>query len=393
MSWEKIGNWDEVTDSDIIKGLNFFSNLVYHHPLLDRYASHVRTNDLTRDIYTHNTQAWQAQGDRLSSMISILSDGFNMQNISQQESLIYKESNRPFRDASIVSKSADPVMPLYSFEKGNVGIKHNLVNVLSTVTACYEAEVYLWNNEMIELSRHIEIPAHTVSRDQIPFSSIFFSFERAVPIYKEELGHNVDDNVPWKNGETTGEYFNSLGPRDVVGYTTWMLLFEDFNDEGDAMGCRILMDVQPSKKEEDEGAVGGVMQYALQYGVDYPESFENHHSVKLVLGLLTFMQQRIAVVKKQRLSRAVRKELQRKKMGSYDPETNVISLRHTDYYDGPSGDSSDGPMNRTHRWLVSRHYRKQWYPSKGGHKLILIDAHIKGPKGKPLKLSTRHVNK
>ena len=58
MSWEKIGNWDEVTDSDIIKGLNFFSNLVYHHPLLDRYASHVRTNDLTRDIYTHNTQAW-----------------------------------------------------------------------------------------------------------------------------------------------------------------------------------------------------------------------------------------------------------------------------------------------------------------------------------------------
>ena len=30
-----------------------------------------------------------------------------------------------------------------------------------------------------------------------------------------------------------------------------MLLFEDFNDEGDAMGCRILMDVQPSKKEED----------------------------------------------------------------------------------------------------------------------------------------------
>ena len=101
MSWEQIGNWDEVDDSDIIIGLNFFSNLVYHHPLLDRYASHVRTNDLTRDIYTHNTQAWQAQGDRLSSMISILSDGFSMQNISQQESLIYKESNRPFRDTSL----------------------------------------------------------------------------------------------------------------------------------------------------------------------------------------------------------------------------------------------------------------------------------------------------
>lgn len=37
-----------------------------------------------------------------------------------------------------------------------------------------------------------------------------------------------------------------------------------------------------------------------------------------------------------------------------------------------------------HRWMVSGHYRNQWYPAADSHKLIWIAPHMKGPEDKPL---------
>lgn len=38
----------------------------------------------------------------------------------------------------------------------------------------------------------------------------------------------------------------------------------------------------------------------------------------------------------------------------------------------------------SHRWLVSGHWRNQWYPSEGVHRPIWIDAFVKGPSDAPL---------
>lgn len=38
----------------------------------------------------------------------------------------------------------------------------------------------------------------------------------------------------------------------------------------------------------------------------------------------------------------------------------------------------------THRWVVSGHWRNQWYPSEGQHKPIWIDPYVKGDPDKPL---------
>jgi hypothetical protein len=35
----------------------------------------------------------------------------------------------------------------------------------------------------------------------------------------------------------------------------------------------------------------------------------------------------------------------------------------------------------SHRWLVSGHFRNQWYSSEQTHKVIWIAPHVKGPKG------------
>jgi len=44
-------------------------------------------------------------------------------------------------------------------------------------------------------------------------------------------------------------------------------------------------------------------------------------------------------------------------------------------------------LGRTYdyQWMVSGHYRNQWYPSEGSHKLIWIAPYVKGPEDKPLK--------
>ena len=38
-----------------------------------------------------------------------------------------------------------------------------------------------------------------------------------------------------------------------------------------------------------------------------------------------------------------------------------------------------------HRWLVSGHFRNQWYRSEQTHKVIWIAPYVKGPDDAPLK--------
>lgn len=46
----------------------------------------------------------------------------------------------------------------------------------------------------------------------------------------------------------------------------------------------------------------------------------------------------------------------------------------------PSGAGRD----YQHRWIVSAHWRNQWYPSERRHKTILVGPYVKGPDDKPL---------
>ncbi|MDE2103062.1 MAG: hypothetical protein KGL39_37805 [Patescibacteria group bacterium] len=42
-----------------------------------------------------------------------------------------------------------------------------------------------------------------------------------------------------------------------------------------------------------------------------------------------------------------------------------------------------------HRWLVSGHWRNQWYPSFNGHRQIWIQPYVKGPEEMPLEPQRR----
>ena len=48
-------------------------------------------------------------------------------------------------------------------------------------------------------------------------------------------------------------------------------------------------------------------------------------------------------------------------------------------------------IERTHRWVVRGHWRRQWYPSLKRHDWKYIYEHIKGPEDKPLIVTERRV--
>jgi hypothetical protein len=66
---------------------------------------------------------------------------------------------------------------------------------------------------------------------------------------------------------------------------------------------------------------------------------------------------------------------------SIPPWVRVVRLREP----APrSQDAGRGEVEWRYRWLVSEHWRNQYYPSTGQHRPKLIHAYQKGPADKPL---------
>jgi hypothetical protein len=70
-----------------------------------------------------------------------------------------------------------------------------------------------------------------------------------------------------------------------------------------------------------------------------------------------------------------------------EPKIRVVRLRQAEHKVRrlPSGET----IEWSHRWVVERHWRKQWYPSLQCHKPIVIESYIKGPLDKPLIVNDR----
>lgn len=101
---------------------------------------------------------------------------------------------------------------------------------------------------------------------------------------------------------------------------------------------------------------------------------------------IVLMNQRLTRLSDFRADRAGRKRAQAVLAPDREPPliTSVL-LRRVDYVGGPKREPGEaGAVNWSHRWLVSFHWREQWYPSENRHKSIAIQPYEKGPKDKPL---------
>lgn len=91
-----------------------------------------------------------------------------------------------------------------------------------------------------------------------------------------------------------------------------------------------------------------------------------------------FCRQPIVVATKDTAERHVRKRMERDDWRIV-PDITVITLRHV--RQKPEGDPE--PAHYDHRFLVRGHWRNQWVPSLGAHRLTWIAPFIKGPDDAP----------
>jgi hypothetical protein len=79
---------------------------------------------------------------------------------------------------------------------------------------------------------------------------------------------------------------------------------------------------------------------------------------------------------------------ERRRAGEYQ-SVKFIDLRRASAGSSHGVGESERAFNV--RWIVSGHFRAQWYPSLQGHKLRWIEPYVKGPEDAPLKPSVYRV--
>lgn len=104
--------------------------------------------------------------------------------------------------------------------------------------------------------------------------------------------------------------------------------------------------------------------------------------------LCVFLQQDILTTTPTRIPRALQRHFAGRKTVT-EPVVRVITLRKRRYE--TSAAREDGPRDWSCQWLVSGHWRKQWYARQGIHQPRWIAPYLKGPDDKPLKAPGRKV--
>lgn len=97
------------------------------------------------------------------------------------------------------------------------------------------------------------------------------------------------------------------------------------------------------------------------------------------LARLAFMRLPFVSVERRTPPRADRRRAERE--GREIPAVNVVTLRKAAPLDEPNGQRD---VDWQHSWIVSGHWRKQWYPSESAHKPVYISPYLKGDPSKPL---------
>ena len=110
-------------------------------------------------------------------------------------------------------------------------------------------------------------------------------------------------------------------------------------------------------------------------------------STRFLAAFFSFIRQKIVSFQDYRSPRALVRRFQRA-THTEAPLVRVIHLRKREVRGRENGDSEQ--RDWSHRWIVSGHWRKQWYSSRQRHEPLFIGSYVKGPDDKPLK--ARKVN-
>jgi hypothetical protein len=101
---------------------------------------------------------------------------------------------------------------------------------------------------------------------------------------------------------------------------------------------------------------------------------------------MVLMGQTVAQLERVLPDRAERRRAAR--AGANLNEFTVVQLRRRTPVNHPDEGQAEA-VNWSRRWMVSGHWRRQWYPSLQDHRAVWVHGYVKGPEDKPLVLGDK----
>ena len=244
------------------------------------------------------------------------------------------------------------------------------------------AELYWVSPEMTEVITTLA-PSIPDCLPQPPVPDAFVMFGRSVPGTDAETGETIYTSaILWG---TINLY--RMGPCIASETYSWrdlVFMYQALTPKEQER----FREVYPSRLMPTGGSEWQLNAMTSEFNqlADMPDPEVRQASImedrRLLATFWALASQRIVIETVERpYSRQVQRNAERH--GQVLPDVRVIRLREPT---GHGHSSEDSGREYSHRWLVGSHWRNQWYAKSGTHRPKLIEAYVKGPEDKPLKV-------
>jgi hypothetical protein len=98
---------------------------------------------------------------------------------------------------------------------------------------------------------------------------------------------------------------------------------------------------------------------------------------------IAFTNQRILATFTRTIDRHARRRLERENVTPENIAVRIVELRKKEHR--RTNDAEHNIVDWASRWIVSGHWRQQWYPSLNAYQPKWVMPYVKGPDDKPLK--------
>jgi hypothetical protein len=237
---------------------------------------------------------------------------------------------------------------------------------LATALMLTESVPYLWSNdtrravtEMAEKAGS-PLPSHVLTRDAVPAPVMWWTWE-----------------TEWSDAEDRtlqqqGMLFHPIPvPPGRDGIPRMGLAVTELGTKGARLVVRT-----------------GLL--AL-FGECYPEDLAGRPMYEMFMRFLAFLNSPYIPKAEEAVSRQARRWTER--LDAPDLLRGGVRFLVLRRQAKERADGGGEGMQYSHRWLVSGHFRNQFYPSEDTHKVIWIAPYVKGPDGAPLKEKVFRVSR
>jgi hypothetical protein len=152
---------------------------------------------------------------------------------------------------------------------------------------------------------------------------------------------------------------------------------------GAVIGCYVLHEGRPLLLLASSWMAGESLGREVQ---EFESGIDGDHAwgfaaFQYFAAAITFTQQHIFVHSRQPALRPTRKRAQ--KVMGHTPLVRVVKLRRA--ANPAQHDTPGQPVEWSCRWVVSGHWREQYYPKTKEHRPLFVLPYVKGPQDKPLR--------